>query len=392
MNYIMQSGLMVCNHFIAQIDDLMIFGHEQSSIARQVVASILYTELAWFNGYPYTFPVIPPQLERKVPDPEGAPLPERPKESRSRRAMGLKENCQVWWHYLLVLLQYWKDANSLFTYRGPLRHDSNLLMYVYHCIKCLLCLGKIELQHYSVKSQTPWTSYAWTKYMPYQIMKQRETYATVVDELQDLKNWLHQHYKAEVDVEIREAEQCGGDIRKMSQPRVSTDLRPGNEDLYVALEKKETCPKLRLAGSEFEGGNSLARQQHRESKSMERQKYALSQDKCTSPDMRIPSPQPIDKSKVTQSAPVKKKAISVEEYHARGQYRWVEEERKVAELKQKEKEETLHRQEEIRQMDQKDLERIAREAKEREEKAQCTTEEELIQCTLQEEEATRAAK
>ena len=119
MNFIMQSRLMVCDHFIAEIDDLMIFSHKHSSIAQQVVASILYTELAWFNGYPYTFPVIPPQLERKAPYPEGALLPEHPKESRSCQAVGLKENCQVWWCYLLVLLQYWRDASSLFTYRGP---------------------------------------------------------------------------------------------------------------------------------------------------------------------------------------------------------------------------------------------------------------------------------
>ena len=157
--------------------------------------------------------------------------------------------------------------------------------------------------------------------MPSQITKQRETQAAVVDELQDLKNWLHQCYEAEVDAEIREAEQCGGDIWKMSRPRVSMDLHPGNEDLYIAPEKKETHPKLRLAGLEFEGGNSLARQQHQESESMERQKYTLSQDECASPDIRIPSPQPIDKSKVTQSAPVKKKVISMEEYHARGQRR-----------------------------------------------------------------------
>ena len=50
MHYIMQSGLMVHEHFIAEIDDLMIFGHERSSITHQVVASILYTELAWFKG------------------------------------------------------------------------------------------------------------------------------------------------------------------------------------------------------------------------------------------------------------------------------------------------------------------------------------------------------
>ena len=114
--------------------------------------------------------------------------------------------------------------------------------------------------------------------MPSQITRQRETQATVVDELQDLKNWLHQHYEAEADTEICEAEQCGGDIRKMSRPRVSMDLRPGNKDLYIALEKKETHPKLQPAGSEFEGGNSLTCQWHQESESMERQKYALSQD------------------------------------------------------------------------------------------------------------------
>ena len=68
----------------------------------------------------------------------------------------------------------------------------------------------------------------------------------------------------------------------------------------------------------------------------------------------------------------------------------MEEECKAAKLKQKEKEETLCRQEEIRWMDEKDLEQIAREAKEREEKARCTAEEELIRCTLQEEEAARA--
>ena len=94
IHYIMQSGLMVHNHFITEIDDLMIFGHEQSSITHQIVASILYMEVAWFKGYPYTFPVIPPQLERRVLDPEGAPLPECPKESQSCQAVGLKENCQ----------------------------------------------------------------------------------------------------------------------------------------------------------------------------------------------------------------------------------------------------------------------------------------------------------
>ena len=244
MHYIMQSGLMVHDHFITEIDDLMIFSHERSSIAHQIVASILYTELAWFKGYPYTFPVIPPQLERRAPDPEGAPLPKRSKESRSRQAVGLKENCQVWWGYLLVLLQYWKDAKSPFPYGGPLQCDSNLLMYIYHCIKCLLRMGRVELQHYSIKSQTPWMAYTRMSYTPDQITKQRKTYAAIVDELQDLKNWLHKCCEVEADAEICKAEQCGGDIQKMSQLRISKDLSLGNEDLYVTPEKKEAHLKM----------------------------------------------------------------------------------------------------------------------------------------------------
>ena len=122
-------------------------------------------------------------------------------------------------------------------------------------------------------------------------------------------------------MEICEVEQCGGDIQKMSQPRILKDLRPGNKDLYVGMDKKGNCLNIQPASSEFDGGNSLTHQWHQESKSMERQKYALSQDEGTSPDMRIPSPQPIDKSKVAKLAPMKKKAILVQEYHARGQCR-----------------------------------------------------------------------
>ena len=125
MQYIMQSGMMVHEHFNAEIDNLMYFVHEQSSITCQIVVSILYTELAWFRGFPYTFPVIPLQFGRRVPFPDDAPLPECP---------------QVWWHYLLALLQYWKDAKSPYPYGGPLHCNSNLMMYVYYWIKCLLHL------------------------------------------------------------------------------------------------------------------------------------------------------------------------------------------------------------------------------------------------------------
>ena len=90
-------------------------------------------------------------------------------------------------------------------------------------------------------------------------------------------------------------------------------------------DKKGTHQNIHLAGSEFNRGKNLSHQQCRESESMERKKYTLSQDEGTSPDMGIPSPQPVDKSKnVAEQVPVKKKSIMVEEYHAREECRRVE--------------------------------------------------------------------
>ena len=66
----------------------------------------------------------------------------------------------------------------------------------------------------------------------------------IVDELHKMKNWLHKRYEVEADVEICEVEQCGGDIWKMSRLRLSEDLCPGNEALYVGTDKKGTDPNI----------------------------------------------------------------------------------------------------------------------------------------------------
>ena len=199
MQYIMQSGALVCKHYDTEIDDFMVFCHEQSSITCQIIASILYMELAWFRGYPYTFPVIPPQLEKKASGPDDAPLPKCPKESCSHCTVGHRENCQVWWCHLLALLQDWKDADSPYPYGGLLCRNSKLMMYVYYWIKCLLHLGKINLHHYSIKNQTPWMVFMRKHYSMHQVMKQRESYATICEELQEMKNCLHKCYEVEAD-------------------------------------------------------------------------------------------------------------------------------------------------------------------------------------------------
>ena len=79
-------------------------------------------------------------------------------------------------------------------------------------------------------------------------------------------------------------------------------------------------------------GNNLAHHWHQESESLERKKYALSQDEGASLDMHIPLPKPINKSKkASEQVPVKKKSIMVDEYQARDERNCQKEERREAE-------------------------------------------------------------
>ena len=82
--FIMHSMTLFHNYYEAEFDDLMIFGRERSSISRQVIASIIYTKMPSFKGHPYMFPIILCQMEDRQLHREGTPLPNWPKESRSR--------------------------------------------------------------------------------------------------------------------------------------------------------------------------------------------------------------------------------------------------------------------------------------------------------------------
>ena len=177
--YIMHSTKLFHDHFEAVFDDLMIFRPKRSSISHQVIALIIYMEITFFRRHPFTFSVIPPLLETRKPHTEDTALQTQRKESRSRHAIGHIESCQVWWCYFLALLQYQKDTNSPYSYGGSIQYDSKLMMYVYYQIKCLLHIGKIELQLYVVKLMTPWAVYGREQYMPAEITKQHESYTAM---------------------------------------------------------------------------------------------------------------------------------------------------------------------------------------------------------------------
>ena len=130
-------------------------------------------------------------------------------------------------------------------------------------------------------------------------------------------------------------------------------------------------------GSEYNRDmeNNLTHHRRRESESMERKKYALSKEAGASPNLYIPSPQPINKSKkAPEPMLTKKKAITVDKYWAREEKKCQDKVDQVgleAEHQEKEYQEATLKLAELRRLDKEDNQRLAKmkELKECEEKA-----------------------
>ena len=102
--YIMGFMSLCRDYYEAKFNNLMVFSRECTSMSRQIMASILYAEVTWFQGHSFVLPIIPCQFEETAPKPHDVPLPLQPKETRRQQNPGVREQCQVWWHYYLGLI------------------------------------------------------------------------------------------------------------------------------------------------------------------------------------------------------------------------------------------------------------------------------------------------
>ena len=98
-------------------------------VCQQVMASIIYAEIAWYQFKIKIFPNVPMHLQDKPPYPHDA-SPPRPL-SHIKNVFGdeWKTRLQVWWKYFMALIQYWTDAGSSHLYGGPVRDDRESITY-----------------------------------------------------------------------------------------------------------------------------------------------------------------------------------------------------------------------------------------------------------------------
>ena len=208
-----------------------VFEHRTAFIARYCMAMVVYFEVAWVHGERWIFPIIPPEME-KMTSRRGATLPVSPKELLKCSGDDIAVRCLKWWHYFLVLIQFWKDETTPFQYGGVVRHDSKVLLYVMFRLKAVLKLVDFKLHHYAVKSTTTWNDYARENLTGNQVTVDRKVHQKTHNELTALKNWMQCRYQEEADLELEILQRIRGDVDRLVVHRKDRHRHPGNEEEY----------------------------------------------------------------------------------------------------------------------------------------------------------------
>ena len=243
----------------------------------------------------------------------------------------------------MCLLQYWYDAGSVYTYGGPVRQESKLMLFAFYRINAMLNPHGLFIHMHEVLDNTPWHHY----YQACTRLEQRiadESHLHIIKGLELLRNWLKNCYLVEATAEWKHLQLYRGSLDRLPFPCSYEDEQPGNEGPFY--RSKGICPyeieptpenAPQVANAMLE---ALARHNCQQSEARDCQEYQRQQDNTESPMADFPSPMPIDRdepadleglegataalqsaspattapppSSSAASVPVKKKVISIE--------------------------------------------------------------------------------
>ena len=201
------------------------------------------------------------------------------------------------------LLQYWYDTGSVYTYSGPVRQESKLMLYVFYQINAMLNPYGIFIQLHEIMDNTPWLSYYQAHTRPEQCIVDYESHLHVIKGLELLRNWLRNRYLVEATVEWRHLKLYGGSLDRLPFLCSYEDQRPGNEGPFYCSRgicPNEVEPTLEnaplVANAMLE---ALAHHNCQQSEATDCQEYQQQQDNTESPMADFPSPMPVDRDEPT---------------------------------------------------------------------------------------------
>ena len=142
----------------AEIRCLATFYSQATVLAHCVIVSTITTLVVANRGVHFLVPFIPRELINSLANPTDAELLGSPAHSDDYQT-DIRVHCVREWTYLMHLLHYWYDAGSVYTYGGPVRQESKLMLFVFYRINAMLNPYSIFIRLHEVMDNTPWLCY-----------------------------------------------------------------------------------------------------------------------------------------------------------------------------------------------------------------------------------------
>ena len=181
-------------------------------------------------------------------------------------------------------MQFWKDETTPFQYGGVVRYDSKVMLYCMFRLKAVMKSVNFQFHHYAMKSTTTWGEYARRNLTGEQVMAAHRVHQRTHDDLMHKKNWMQRHYEDEADLEFEVIKRVCGDVNRLEVHHENKRHHPGNEDEYRRFRQKMDEENRARGQPQTAFEQALAqeratRDQHRESESHERQRYARERER-----------------------------------------------------------------------------------------------------------------
>ena len=183
-----------------EIRCLAAFYSQATVLARRMIASIITTLVVANRGIHFMVPVIPRELMSSPNNPSDAEPPGAPTHSNDYQT-DVRVHCVREWMYLLHLLQYWYNAGSVYTYGGPVRQESKLMLFIFYWINTMLNPHGLHIHLHEVMDNTPWSSYYQAHTQPEQCITDYKSHLHIIKGLELLWNWLRNRYLVEATME-----------------------------------------------------------------------------------------------------------------------------------------------------------------------------------------------
>ena len=250
--------------------------------------------------------VIPMELMNTPNNPTNAELP-GPPARRENYQSDVRIHCVREWVYLLKLLQYWQDANSLYEYGRLVRMEGKLMLFVFYHVNEMLNLENLYIQLHEIMDGTPWCRY----YLEHHSKEDREAYfrdhINIIQGLEHLRDWLKNWYLAEAHETWHHLKIHSRDIDHLPYPQSYEDQHPGNEcvfyrnwgatmeDVKIRLENAPCIANVMI--------EALARHDCRQREARDHQEYQRQLDSTDLPGVTFLLPRTADQDVTTDLDP-----------------------------------------------------------------------------------------